>query len=288
MRTAITAGAGILLIAAFAGYGPRMLTLAESRHPVGRSASPAGPTPPPDWSREGTFLTASRSYPAVVRLLASGGSPYCSGSVVHSTGGDLVMTAAHCVYASGSYLTGTTVVPGLSGGSRPYGSWQVDHVWIDPRYTAEGHDEDYDYAFLRVGRSDGRAIESAAGADTLTVDQPFHLLGVTTTGYPESGDPGNRQLTCTLPTYQSPAHRAYREMHCGGYTAGVSGAPWVLLSPGSRTGRLVGLIGGFNGGGPPDGTPHEDAISYSPYFDAATEALLRQAESGNGGHDSGS
>ena len=285
-RTAVAGWAGVLVAAVvLVGSGPRTLSTAGEH--AAASRVPADPAPPPDWRRHGTFLTAGRSDPAVVRLLAPGGAPFCSGAVVHSPRGDLVMTAAHCVRAAGHYAAGTTVVPGLSGLSRPFGGWRVDRVWIDPRYTARSRDERYDYAFLRVSRPDGRSMESAAGADTLAVDLPFTLRAVTVTGYPESGNPGGRQLTCALETYRSAAHRAYREMHCGGYTAGVSGGPWVLAAPGARTGRLVGLIGGFNGGGPPDGTPHEDAISYSPYFDGATRALYDAAVAGDGGHAGG-
>ncbi len=281
-RTAVAVAAGALLAAGLAGYGrSRTPALAEG----GPAPQPArsSSAPPAGRRSHGTFLTASQARPAVVRLLSANGSPFCSGGVVHSPGGDLVVTAAHCVWADGSYSRGTTVVPGSSGASRPYGTWRVDRVWIDPRYTDRGH-EDYDYAFLRVVRDDGRSVESAAGADSLSVDRPFALSGVTVTGYPGSGDPGGRQLTCTTGTHRSAGHPRFREMLCGGYTAGVSGAPWVLPAPGTRTGALVGVIGGFNGGGPPDGTPHEDAISYSPYFDASTVTLLHRAESGTGGH----
>ena len=98
----------------------------------------------------------------------------------------------------------------MSGAARPYGSWRVDRVWIDPRYT-ERHDERYDYAFLRVSRSGGRRIESAAGADTLRVGRPFHLSGVTATGYPESGDrrrPAADLRAGDLPLAGAPARTA--------------------------------------------------------------------------------
>ncbi len=261
-------------------FAPQVLALAE-RHRAAHSGPQADPTAPPDWDRHGTFLTAAGAYPAVVRLIDSGGRPFCTGSVVHSPGGDLVMTAAHCVYGGG-YHNAATVVPGATGTTGGYGSWRVDRVWVDPRYTGP-HDTRFDYAFLRVARPDGRRIEDAVGANTLRVNAPFTLHDVTTTGYPDA-DSAGRQLTCTLETYRSAEHTAYREMHCGGYTAGVSGSPWILLGRGERTGALVGLIGGVNGGGPPDGSPHEDAISYSPYFTGAAQSLLEQAAKGVGGH----
>lgn len=281
----LTAVAGVAF-GALVLYAPHVLARAQGGHQGTGSQQAASQAPPDDWDRQGTFLAATGAYPSVVQVIGSGGGPFCSGSVVHSPGGDIVITAAHCVYASGSYSAGLSVVPGMTAGKSPFGTWQVDRIWVDPHYTG-AHDERYDYAFLRVSQSGGRRIEDAAGANTLRVDQPFHLSGVTATGYPDTGNPGDRQLTCALETFRSAAHGQYREMHCGGYTAGVSGGPWVILSRGARTGELVGVIGGFNGGGPPDGTPHADAISYSPYFTDATSALFTEAAENNGGRSGG-
>jgi V8-like Glu-specific endopeptidase len=270
---------GALAVAGLIQYAPSEgLALAESRHHVADAARP-----PTDWNKKGTYLSAAQAYPSVVRLLASDGSPFCSGSVVHSPGADIVITAAHCVYSSGTWNTGISVSPDTTGGQNQHGTWNVDRIWVDPRYT-QG-DERYDYAFLRVSRSGGPDIEDAVGGNTLTVNEPFHLGGVTTTGYPDSNNPGDQQITCTMDTYQSSAHDQYREMHCGGYYAGVSGGPWVLLKPGAKTGALIGIVGGYNEGGPPDDDPHADAISYSPYFTDDTISLYQQAVDDSGGQD---
>ncbi len=282
-RAAVPAALAALALLCLLPFAPRT----PGPHGVHRAGGPPAPTgdpaPPDDWRRHGRFLPPAEAYPAVVRVVDGAGRPFCTGSVVRSPGGDIVMTAAHCVYGGGSYPHGADVLPDAAGTTARYGAWHVDRIWVDPRYTG-GHDTRYDYAFLRVTRPDGRRIEDVVGADTLRVDAPFTLRRVTTTGYPDRADPGGLQLSCTLETYRSVAHPPDREMHCGGYTAGVSGSPWVLLRPGARTGELVGLIGGFNGGGPPDGSPHEDAISYSPYFTGAARALLDRAARGDGGH----
>ncbi|MBY8888252.1 trypsin-like serine protease [Streptomyces sp. PTM05] len=277
----LTAAAVLAVAAGLVEYAPHVVALAQQ--PKHRAApATADPTPPDDWNRKGTYLGAGQAYPSVVRLLASDSTPTCSGTVVHSPGGDIVITAAHCVFADGSYNTGLSVAPGTTGGSNPHGTWQVDRIWVDPHYT-DNHDEDYDYAFLRVTRSDGARIEDAVGANTLVTNLPYHLTSVTTTGYPDDDNPGDAQLTCAMDVYRSPAQPNYREMHCDGYTTGVSGGPWVLLKPGARTGELVGIVGGFNGGGPSDDDPHTNAISYSPYFTAATKSLLAEAVAGQGG-----
>jgi Trypsin len=292
-RSAVLTVVGALALVGLVPVAPHLLQTAQAEfHPAQRPSprprrpSPtAVPAPPDDWNRQGTYLAAAQAYPAVVQVIGAEGEPFCSGSVVHSPGGDIVITAAHCVYANNTYSTGLSVVPGMTGGKGPFGSWQVERIWVDQHYTSS-HDERYDYAFLQVSQSGGRQIEDAAGANTLSVNQPYDLTNVTTTGYPDSGNPGDRQITCHLATFRSQAHQAYREMHCGGYTAGVSGGPWVLLGSGARTGDLVGIIGGFNGGGPADNDPHEDAISYSPYFTPAARTLLDEAARDTGGHGS--
>jgi hypothetical protein len=276
MRVLFAAAIGALCAVALVPYAPDVPALAE------RGKHPLAVQQPDQWNKQGSYLPASQAYPSVVRILDGDGSPSCSGSVVHSPGGDLVITAAHCVYSQGSYTTGLSVAPDTSDGKSPHGTWDVDRIWVDPHYAKDG-DETYDYAFLRVSRSGGPAIEAAVGANTLAVNQPFHLRGVTTTGYPDTENPDDRQLTCTLETFQSGAHDQYREARCGGYFDGVSGGPWVLLKPGARTGTLVGVIGGWNNGGPDDGTPHADAISYSPYFTDATKALYEAAMDGESG-----
>lgn len=54
-------------------------------------------------------------------------------------------------------------------------------------------------------------------------------------------------------------------MECGGFYGGTSGSPWLSdFDDDSGTGRIIGVIGGLNGGGPKG--PDADRISYSPYF----------------------
>ncbi|MGW7002900.1 trypsin-like serine peptidase [Streptomyces sp. NPDC054933] len=274
-RVAALAAVGALAAAGLIQYAPDVVALAQAKHHT-------GPRPPDDWSKKGSFLSADQANPSVVEVLGSDGSPYCSGAVVHSPGADIVITAAHCVYGDNSYASALSVAPGRTGGKSPHGTWQVDKIWVDPHYTKD-NDEQYDYAFLRVSRSGGPEIEDAVGGNTLQVNQPYHLRGITTIGYPDSNNPGDAQLSCNLETFQSGAHDQYREMRCGGYSAGVSGGPWLELAPGAKTGALVGVIGGWNGGGPADDDPHVDDISYSPYFTDATKALLTQAINDDGG-----
>ena len=95
------------------------------------------------------------------------GLHFCTASVVHSRGGDVIATAAHCVAGTG---TGLLFVPGYHDGIAPYGTWTVSAAYVDPRWLGD-HEPMADYAFLTVapqtrhgrtgrGRAGGRARTS--------------------------------------------------------------------------------------------------------------------------------
>jgi hypothetical protein len=59
---------------------------------------------------------------------------------------------------------------------------------------------------------------------------------------------------------------------CDGFTGGTSGSPWITgFNPATGTGRIVGVIGGYQQGGNTAG------ISYSAYLGNAIKQLYRQA-----------
>lgn len=188
----------------------------------------------------------------------------CTGSVVHSKGGDLIMTAAHCL-AGASLIT---FVPGFAGDAAPAPTdvWKADAVYLDPRWVAS-KDPHADYAIARVSNDTGTSVESRAGlALTLGVTPPPGSR-VTVLGYPVGV--GGEPIGCQGST--SVSDSGFPALACEGLVDGTSGAPWV-----SGT-TLTGLIGGLERGGcAPD-------ISYSAPFDAQTAELLARAEVGGPG-----
>ena len=202
----------------------------------------------------------------------SDGSPsghYCSGSVVASPAGDMVVTAAHCVYSSsdGSYLTDIAFVPGYHDGQDPYGVWTPSKIIVDPRWMDDA-DPDYDVAFLIVGQAgSGERIEDAVGGDALgTGGSPTALTRVI--GYPEATE---EPLTCT--NFTTPVSATQLEFDCAGYPGGTSGGPFLTgVDPVTGLGTVVGVIGGYEEGGD---TPD---VSYSVYFGDAVAQLFAQAE----------
>ena len=194
---------------------------------------------------------------------------YCSASVVDSPGGDIIVTAAHCL----STDPGTTVfVPGYRNGTAPYGEWKLVGVVEDPRWTADT-DSDLDVAFAVVAPLKGRQLQQVVGANRLLTDPGVGdgtPVAVTLTGYREDED---APITCsnTASRFTSTQLRVV----CADFTDGTSGSPWVVAGPGGTAG-IAGVIGGFEQGG------YTAGISYSSYFDQDTLTLYQQAVRSSG------
>ncbi|WP_235488709.1 trypsin-like serine peptidase [Streptomyces roseoverticillatus] len=188
---------------------------------------------------------------------------HCTASVVHSPKGNLIVTAGHC-----SIGDDAAFVPDYRAGEskQPYGVWPVDHVYADPRRSDTGAGSDLDFAFATV-KADGRGrqIERVTGANRL-VRTPGYVNRVTVIGYPDADDdPADKAVRCTAMTNRLEDRNQLR-MRCDGFVSGTSGSPWLThFDERTRTGDLVGVLGGLNGGGP-DGD-ESARISYSPVND---------------------
>jgi len=197
-------------------------------------------------------------------FLGAGSIHTCSGAVLDSTSGDLILTAAHCL-ADG---IDTTFVPGFRDGAAE--AWRITATYLDPAWLAEQGPQ-ADFAIARVSRdglADGSAtVQGAAGGGLKLGSAPAPGSPLTVTGYPmgEGGGP----LACRGVTAMSP--QGFPSLDCAGLADGFSGAPWVAGS------TVAGLVGGLDGGG------CDDAVSYSPRFDERIARLLARAEAGGAG-----
>ncbi|WP_058042394.1 FG-GAP-like repeat-containing protein [Streptomyces roseifaciens] len=245
--------------------------LAAPRTSVAAAAAPAG-TP------QGTY---GDGLPMVGTFF--GGTPdgptYCTASVVQSPGRNLVLTAGHCAHGlagSGQQIFVPQYRKGQDAARQPYGVFPVQRVFSDPRYArnSTGADSDLDFGFARLGpNSRGEQAENAAGALRLT-PTPRWTSTVTVVGYPGSHNTGQQALSCTVPTSRlSGQHQL--QMKCGGFYGGTSGSPWIAhYDAASRTGDVIGNLGGWNGGGNLTG---DDWVSYSPVFGREVQDLYRDA-----------
>src|SRR5215210_5773886 len=139
-----------------------------------------------------TAVAAPTARSARVGALFAGGGHFCTASVVHSPGRDLIVTAAHCLDGSAGDVV---FVPGYRDGRSPYGVWKVERRFL-PDGWAEGQNEgswgsggneDSDVGFAVVGERGGKAVEDVVGGGYRFVTRTATgATAVTVTGYPGS------------------------------------------------------------------------------------------------------
>jgi hypothetical protein len=229
-----------------------------------------GTAPPPEPHETSQPPTATKMSAAPVppdarvgALFLGGGDLHtCTAGVLDSKGGDLILTAAHCVAED----IDTTFVAGFNDSADPADMWRVDAVYLDPRWV-QNQDPLADFAILRVARDGGGTVEAAAGGGLTIGTTPRPGTEVTVTGY--GLGVGGGPIGCKTATELAPG--GFPSLPCGGLVDGTSGAPWTTEPAGSI---VSGLIGGLDGGG------CDENISYSPPFDDGVVALLARAEAG--------
>jgi len=187
----------------------------------------------------------------------------CSGSVLDSEAGDLILTAAHCV-ADG---VDAYFAPGFADDADAADFWRIDAVYLDPRWIAD-QDPLADFAIARVSRDGGGSVAAQTGGGFALGAAPKEGTEVTVTGY--AFGIGGEQLECRARTT---VHHGFPSLPCAGLVDGTSGSPWVADSV------VTGVVGGFEGGG------CDENVSYSPPFDDAIKQLLRRAEAGGSGDE---
>jgi V8-like Glu-specific endopeptidase len=196
------------------------------------------------------------------------GRHFCTASVVDSPGGDLVMTAAHCM--NGKRPGQVAFVPGYHRSQDPYGSWVVTRIFVDATWSAAGNPDD-DVAFLTVTQpGDPQPIQQVTGGEKLSTGwRPSQLVQVI-------GYPGTRQRPVICQARTRAFGAGQLEFDCGGYPDGTSGAPFLAdVRPATGLGSVVGIIGGYQQGG------DTDAVSYSVRFGPGVRALYDQAVAGH-------
>jgi len=187
----------------------------------------------------------------------------CTGSVLHSAAGNLVLTAAHCMGVAGGPAT---FVPGFAGKAAPADLWTVDALYLDPRWVAD-RDPRADYAIVRVSRAGGGSVEAQVGSALSLGSAPAKGSRVKVVAYPAGV--GGMPIGCQTSTGISDG--GYPQLPCRGLVDGTSGAPWISGS------TVIGVIGGLHGGG------CADNLSFSSPFDQHITDLLARAEGGGPG-----
>jgi hypothetical protein len=218
-----------------------------------------------------TKPAAATAVNARVGVLSRDGAHYCTASVVHSEGRDLIATAAHCLGGGGEIV----FVPGYRDGKAPYGEWVVTKTYVADGWKGR-QDEDSDVAFARVTSKSGeegrkgesrkeesRKVEDVVGANPLLAGRGEGPTGgvVTVVGYPKASE---TPVSCT--NTSTAYGDSQQRIECPGYSSGTSGSPWI-----DADGKVVGVLGGHLQGG------DTDDVSYSVVLGAEAAALWRRA-----------
>jgi V8-like Glu-specific endopeptidase len=230
---------------------------------------PAGAAAKARTTGEPVTLSAHRfsGTPTVGALFPPGGTGHtCTASVVASTPGDLLITAAHCIAGTGA---GYRFAPAYHDGVEPFGSWTVVRAYGAPQWITRQDPAD-DFAILVVAprpiHGHREEIQELTGAARLgSAPTPGERVTVPAYAFGVDDDP----ITCTAPVYRDGAFVAF---NCTPYPGGTSGAPWLLR--GARGSTVVGVIGGLHQGG------CSLATSYSALFASNIRATLARAASG--------
>jgi V8-like Glu-specific endopeptidase len=243
------------------GYWTRERLLGAQGWPGRHHQLPSpGATPTP---RQGAVA------PRVGALFAGNGSGdhFCTASVVDSPGHDVLITAAHCINSGsgGASQPNIAFIPDYDNGESPHGVWTPDRYVLAPGWV-HGANPDLDVAFIVLKPLNGQNIQDVLGGNQIAFNAGYqHLVRVT--GYPSSA---SAPIACLNTTSQQSQDQL--KFVCNDFTDGTSGGPWITrFNPASRTGTIVGVIGGYQQGGD---TP---AVSYSAYLGSSIQELYREA-----------
>jgi V8-like Glu-specific endopeptidase len=247
----------------------------ERQDAVTGASGPAQKEPPHGTPNSEPFS----GVPTVGALFYTKGSSshFCTGSVINSTVGSLILTAAHCVYSGSGYSQNLEFIPGYANDASPYGAWPVTQITVAKGWR-QGQDPNLDVAFLDVVPPPNSVgpIEQVTGALQIAFALP-DAQHITVIGY---NDTDQKPIMCDTTSFKFRTDQM--EFYCRGFWYGTSGGPWILkYNSGSGTGTIYGVIGGYEAGG------NVSWASYAAALEKPAQELLAQAEATAGPSTSG-
>ena len=169
-----------------------------------------------------------------VYFLFGGRPASCSGS---SSGNNVVLTAAHCVFLEGNFHEKFVFVPQYNNGSRPEGVWAAKEFMIFDAWKDQ--DMGRDVAFAVTAKQNGKSLEDQVGKieiGSCDVDDDFMALGYPGPEY--GGEKMVRSIGKIARRFPfspwTPAPVGIRSKQ----GPGSSGGPWVSPKKNEKTGEI--------------------------------------------------
>ncbi|MCF3129224.1 trypsin-like serine peptidase [Streptomyces olivochromogenes] len=164
--------------------------LADPARVSARASSPTA------WKRGGLIRKTSGK---VFFQSAEGTLFACSATVAGSRNKSVVLTAAHCVVdpATGKGYRKWVFIPGYAHGRRPFGTFTAQKLFHPKRYVTSGSRDNWDFAFARMRKLDGRTLAGTVGAQGIRFNSPTgrHVHSFGYGGTPAEGN-GERLNHC--------------------------------------------------------------------------------------------
>ncbi len=183
----------------------------------------------------------------------------CSATVVHSSSGDIVATAGHCVWDTENgtgWGRNYMFIPAdaANGRSAPYGRWFANRIYTTKAFIATakenangayGQGWAYDSAFLKMAKSNGNKIQKVTGGQGIAFGAPVRSLLVI--GYPTKAPfDGTVERYCSSSNWTQ-GEFGDRQIDCV-MTPGCSGGGWLAsYNPRSGAGYVIGMTSIGNG-----------------------------------------
>jgi len=238
-------------------------------------ASPAAADPSADGTDTGDSTRYPNSANGVVLFFYGPDEFRCSGSVVNTSAGNVVLTAGHCVIDpdTGTQATDIVFIPGYRDGAEPFDEWPATSFATTSQWqsTAGGPNpnEAGDMAMLTLNNrpSDSATLQSVVGAVGIAFNQP-RLQTYMEYGYPAAFPyDGTRLYELTSPWGRDDSQFSPNPIGISSdFTGGSSGGPWLVGNA-----PLAESVSDYVYVSAP---PSWLGYMYGPYFDSIAQNLF--------------
>jgi hypothetical protein len=204
----------------------------------------------------------------------------CSGTVVNSPHGDVILTAGHCAVEpeTGTPTSSELIfIPGYRKGSAPFGTWKIEsyaipETWKNTAKAGSRPNEGGDLAFIELQDNDeGESVEEAVGSFGVGFDQPCEQT-YTQFGYPAESPYSGELLYSHTAAYAgadtSGGFTPVPMKIASDFTRGASGGPWAI-GVGTSMPTVLSLTA--------YGYESQPGYLYGPYFGEAAKKTYSAA-----------